>query len=143
MERFPEKYGYSLASLSESKVRELPALNLAYIGDTVYDLYIRSFLVKNNMGTVERLHRLASGAVNARAQSKAAQILSPLFTERESEIFRNGKNAKSIPPKNMSREDYSRATGLEAVIGYLYLTGDADRAAELFRIIIDHFFGGD
>ncbi len=132
-------YDISLNPLSENRLRELPVLNLAYIGDTVYDLYIRGCLVKNNMGTVEALHSLASGIVNARSQAEAAVMLKDKFTESEADVFRRGKNAKSAPTKNMSREDYSQATGLEAVIGYLYLKGDSERLEGLFRIIIEHF----
>lgn len=135
-------YDISLNPLSESRVRELPVLNLAYIGDTVYDLYIRGCLVKNNMGRVEGLHALASGIVNARSQAEAAKLLQDMFTESEADVFRRGKNAKSAPTKNMSREDYSLATGLEAVVGYLYLIGEKERLNELFRIIILHFLGG-
>lgn len=133
-------YDVSLGALRENRIRELPVLNLAYIGDTVYDLYIRSYVVKNNMGRVEQLHALSSGVVNARSQAEAANLLSDKFTEREAEIYKTGRNAKSTPPKNMSREDYSQATGLEAVIGYLYLLGSEDRLDELFGIIIHHFF---
>jgi ribonuclease-3 family protein len=135
-------YGISLGALPENRVREFPVLNLAYIGDTVFDLYIRSYLVKNNMGRVEQLHSLASGVVNARSQAKAADLLEGMFTERETDVYRAGRNAKSAPPKNMSREDYSRATGLEAVIGYLYLLGSEHRLDELFGVIVNHFFGG-
>lgn len=135
-------YDISLRPLSENRLRELPVLSLAYIGDTVCDLYIRGCLVKNNMGRVEELHALASGIVNARSQAEAAALLKDGFTESEAEVFRRGRNAKSSPTKNMSREDYSLATGLEAVIGYLYLKGDTERLGELFRIIILHFLGG-
>jgi ribonuclease-3 family protein len=134
-------YDISLKPLSENRVRELPVLNLAYIGDTVYDLYIRRCLVKNNMGRVEELHALASGIVNARSQAEVAKLLQNKFTEDEAGVFRRGRNAKSAPTKNMSREDYSLATGLEAVIGYLYLTGAGERLNELFRVIILHFIG--
>ncbi len=134
-------YEISLCALNNNRIRELPTLNLAYIGDTVYDLYIRSYLVKNNMGGVEALHRLASGIVNAKSQAQAAQLLKPLFTKREGEVFNAGKNSKSAPPKNMSREDYSQATGLEAVIGYLYLAGENVRLNEFFKIITDKFLG--
>lgn len=132
-------FDISLKPLSESRLRELPVLNLAYIGDTVFDLYIRGCLVKNNMGRVEQLHSLASGIVNARSQAEAAMLLKDGFTESEADVFRRGKNAKSAPTKNMSREDYSLATGLEAVIGYLYLKGDNERLNELFQIITEHF----
>ncbi len=130
-----------LSAIDESMIREMSPLNLAYIGDTVYDLYIRSFLVKNKKGRVTDMHKQASAVVNARAQAQAALLLSPSFSERESDIFRLGKNAKSQPPKNMSHEDYSLATGLETVIGYLYLTGQTQRLEMLFSAIIAHFLG--
>jgi ribonuclease-3 family protein len=130
------------AVVSDNKIREFGALNLAYIGDTVYDLYIRTYIVKNQMGKVQQLHKLASGVVNAKSQAVAAKLLQPQLTERESEIFRYGKNAKSKPPKNMSIEDYSLATGIEAVVGYLHLTGQTARMDELFGVIITHFFEG-
>jgi ribonuclease-3 family protein len=132
-----------LGVMGDSQIREMSTLNLAYIGDTVYDLYIRSFLVKNKKGRVTDMHKAASGVVNARAQAQAAMLLSPSFTERESDIYRLGKNAKSQPPKNMSIEDYTLATGIEAVVGYLYLTGQYGRLDTLFSAIIAHFFGED
>lgn len=127
------------AVVSDNKIREFSALNLAYIGDTVYDLHIRTYIVKNQMGKVAHLHKLASGVVNAKAQAVAAKLLQPQLSERESEIFRYGKNAKSTPPKNMSAQDYSLATGIEAVVGYLHLTGQTERMDELFGVIIAHF----
>ncbi len=136
-----DKYGVSLRSLSENKIRELSPLLLAYIGDTVFDLYVRAYLVKNKMGRITQLHSLASGVVSARSQAQAAQLLLPLLNERETEIFRLGHNAKSAPPKNASREDYTLATAIEAVIGYLYLKGDTKRTDRLFEAIISHFFG--
>ncbi len=128
------------AVVSDNKIREFGALNLAYIGDTVYDLYIRTYIVVNQMGKVQALHKLASGVVNAKSQAEAAKFLQPRLTERESEIFRYGKNAKSKPPKNMSIEDYSLATGIEAVVGYLHLTGQTARMDEFFGVIIAHFY---
>ena len=138
-----DKYGVSLLSLSDNKTRELSPLLLAYIGDTVFDLYVRAYLVKNKMGRVTDLHKLASSVVSARAQAQAARVLVPQLDERESEVFRLGKNAKSTPPKNASREDYTLATGLEAVMGYLYLIGNKQRTDQLFEMIIRYFFEGD
>lgn len=133
-------YDISLCDVSENKIREFSPLALAYIGDTVFDLYIRAYLVKNKMGKVMTLHKLASSVVNARSQATAAKLVLSHFSERENEIFRMGKNAKSTPPKNMSQLDYSLATGLEAVIGYLYCRGLTERIDTLFGIIIQHFF---
>ena len=127
--------------LDENKIRELSPVALAYVGDTIYDLYVRTHLVSRRAGRIDQLHRLASGVVNARAQAQAAQFLVRDFKERELEIFRAGRNAKSTPPKNMSREDYTLATGLEAVIGYLYLTGQEARTEALMAVVIDHFLG--
>jgi len=132
----------AMDKLEENKIRELSPVALAYIGDTVYDLHVRTFLVSRRAGRIEDMHKLATSVVNARAQAQAAKMLQPLFTERETEIFRAGCNAKSTPPKNMSREDYSLATGLEAVIGYLSLTGQDTRIEALLTDVIDHFLGG-
>jgi len=126
----------SLNAISENKIRELSPLSLAYIGDTVYDLYVRSFLVKNRMGSPQALHKQASALVNARAQALAANRVLPSLTEREAEIFRGGKNAKSTPPKNMTAADYKLANALEAVLGYLYCIKDTARLEQLMRIII-------
>ena len=141
--RQSDAYEISLCPVSENRIREFSPLTLAYIGDTVYDLYIRRYLVKNKMGRVDNLHKQATRVVNARAQAEAAKLLHGGLTERESEIFRYGKNAKSTPPKNMSIDDYTMATGLEALIGYLYLRDMQERTDELFRIIIHHFFMED
>ncbi len=131
------------SAVDDSAIREMPTLTIAYIGDTVYDLYIRGYLVKNKKGRVTDMHKKASGVVNAHAQAKAARLLSPMLSERESDFFRLGKNAKSRPPKNMSVEDYSLATGIETVVGYLYLSGQQNRLNTLFSAIIAHFFGED
>lgn len=128
------------SAISDNKIREFNALNLAYLGDTVYDLYIRSFIVKGQMGKVQVLHKLASSVVNAKSQAVAAKLILPHLNEREKQVFGYGKNAKSKPPKNMSKLDYSMATGLEAVIGYLYLRGKQERTDDIMGIIIEHFF---
>lgn len=138
-----DKYNVSLQVLSDNKIRELSPLLLAYIGDTVFDLYVRAYLVKNKMGRVTDLHKQASSVVSARAQAQAARFLETQLDTREAEIFRLGKNAKSTPPKNASREDYTLATGLEAVIGYHYLIGNKERTDQLFEAIIMYFFEGE
>ena len=94
------KYGASLRPVDDARIRELSPIALASIGVTVFDLYVRAYLVKNNMGRIDALHRYASGVVNAHSQAQAALLLRPNLTEREAEIFQLGKNAKSTPPKN-------------------------------------------
>ena len=109
-------------------------LNLAYVGDSVMDLIVRTELVSSGNEPVHVLHRKASAIVNAANQSRMAGALEPLFTEEEAAVYRRGRNAKSAThAKNASIQDYRRATGLEAVFGYLYLKGDYARLMELYR----------
>lgn len=126
-----------LNSISEVEARFKNPLVLAYIGDTVYDLYVRGALVKSSAEGINELHKKACATVNARAQAQAADKLMPLFTEEETDIYKRGRNAKSGIPKNMSPADYHAATGLEAVIGYLYLTGRSERIEEFFGVILN------
>jgi len=113
-------------------VRRMNALALAYVGDTVYDLFVRTQLACTRALPVHDLHVQASERVNAGAQARAAHALMDEFTEEERAIFRRGRNAKSrTVPKNADVGDYRAATGLEAVLGFLYLTGREDRAFEL------------
>ena len=109
-------------------------LNLAYVGDSVMDLIVRTELVSSGNEPVHVLHRKASAIVNAANQSRMAGALEPLFTEEEAAVYRRGRNAKAAThAKNASIQDYRRATGLEAVFGYLYLKGDYARLMELYR----------
>lgn len=133
MTRFKDMAG----CLDEREARMKNPLVLAYIGDTVYDLYMRAEAVREKGGSVNMLHRLVCGKVNAKAQSLAAKALEAVFTEEEADVFRRGRNAKSgTTPKNMAIGDYHRATGLEAVVGYLFLTGKLDRLDAIFHIIL-------
>ena len=127
-----------LGSISKDEARMKNPLVLAYVGDTVYDLYFRTMAAKRAGGTVNTLNREVSGRVNARAQAEAAAALE--LTEEEEYIFKRGRNAKpGTMPKNMTVSDYHKATGLEAVVGYLYLTGQTDRLNELFEKITEGF----
>lgn len=126
-----------LAPLSEMDARFKNPLVLAFLGDTIYDLYIRTHIVKHTGACINTVHRAAVKLVNARAQAQAAELLEPLFTEQEADIYRRGRNAKSGVPKNMTVTDYRRATGLEALVGYLYLTGQYERLDAFFERIIN------
>ncbi|MBQ4061692.1 MAG: ribonuclease III [Christensenellaceae bacterium] len=126
-----------LSGISDVEARFKNPLVLAYIGDTVYDLYVRSTLVKSSSLGINEIHKKACSMVNARAQARIADKLMPLFNEEETDIFKRGRNSKSGIPKNMTPADYHAATGLEAVIGYLYLTGKADRIEEFFEVILN------
>lgn len=126
-----------LAPIGEKKARMKPPLTLAYIGDTIYDLYVRTKFVKSSDAGVGALNREVSAIVNAGAQAAASDRIMDMLTESERDVFRRGRNAKvSTTPKNMSVADYHKATGLEAVIGYLYLSGERERIAEIFNAIL-------
>ena len=113
------------------------ALTLAYIGDTVYDLYIRTYLAEKHGVSVHALHLAAAKYVCAAGQAAAYRTVAPLLTEEEGDAFRRGRNAHSgTTPKNASVADYRVATGLEALFGYLYLSGDDERMSELMAHIL-------
>ena len=115
-------------------IRSYSALSLAYIGDVVYDLIIRTIVVGKGNRPVNDLHRITVKYVSATAQAKMAQALSEILTEEEKAIFQRGKNSKPhTTAKNASVSDYLKATGFEAVIGYLYLTDNMGRALELVK----------
>ena len=120
-------------TLQQAKLKN--PLALAFMGDTVWDLLIRQRLLLSQ-AQVNALHRQAIKQVNAGAQSEAAGRIEPHLTEDEGDIFRRGCNAHSRhnAPKNQDPYHYSRATGLEALFGYLYLTGQNERISELFDI---------
>ncbi len=118
--------------LSETKAAQLPPLTLAYIGDCIFDLYVRTKHVLGCSKNAGKLHSMSIRLVNAKAQSEFAHRWLERFTEHEREIFMRGRNAKSpSAPKNMSVADYKYATAIEAVIGYLYLSGQAERVNEI------------
>ena len=126
-----------LECMDEKQAKRKNPLVLAYVGDTVFDLYIRTNLVKHSDEHVNQLNQKACKAVNARAQAQAIEILQEALTEEELEVFRRGRNAKSgTVPKNMDVQDYRKATGLEALFGYLFLSGKYQRLEELFRMIL-------
>ncbi len=113
-------------------------LTLAYLGDGVYELYIRSHLVSMGNKSSNKLHRLAMQYVSAESQSKFMEVLEPLLTPEEEAIYKRGRNAKSSTvPKHASLIDYKRATGLETLFGYLYLCGNEKRINELITLLLN------
>lgn len=122
-----------LKHMEKKQVELRNPLILAYIGDTIYDLYMRTGTVKQYDRNVHDIHTCVCGRVNAHAQALATQRLLPMLTAEELRIFKRGRNAKTATqPKNMDVADYRKATGLEALIGYLFLIGDYSRLEELF-----------
>lgn len=115
-------------------------LALAYIGDGIYDLVIRSIVVGKGNTKASRLHQTTSHLVKAHAQATMMETLTPMLTEDETEIYRRGRNAKSpTMAKNATMSDYRRATGFEALMGYLYLTDQFERILELAKEAIRHY----
>lgn len=110
------------------------ALGLAYIGDDVYDLIIRTIVLELGNGRVKNFHRITSSVVKAESQAKLAEEILELLTKEELAVYHRGRNAKSATSaKNASIIDYRVATGLEALVGYLYLCHDMERLLYLVR----------
>ena len=124
---------YEIMTPAEAKA--LGGLTLAFFGDSVYEVYVREQIVKLGTMPVDKLHKKAVQYVNAGFQSYAYDI-AELLTEEETEIFKRGRNATgNNVPRSSNPKDYRRATGMEALFGYLYLTGQNDRIKELFEKI--------
>lgn len=122
-------------NLPKRDIRSYSPLTLAYIGDAVYDLLIRTEVVSNGNCQVNKYHRQVSQIVKAEAQAELMHKLLDELTEEERDIYHRGRNANSYTKaKNASMGDYHRATGFEALIGYLYLTEQYARITELIQI---------
>lgn len=120
----------------KADVASLSPLTLAFIGDTVFDLLVRSELVCEANRPVNALHKAASQKVCAAAQAKGIKKILPLLTEREEAVFKRGRNSHTGGiPKNASSADYHYATGLESLFGWLYLTEQNERITQLYGII--------
>ena len=103
-------------------------LSLAYIGDAVYELYVRTHIMKDENLPVNKLHKTATGYVKAKAQSDIVHHLESMLTENELAVYKRGRNAHShTSAKNADIADYRHATGFEALIGYLYLSKNDER----------------
>ena len=114
----------------------LSPLNLAFVGDAVFDLLAREYYVAQANRPVGTLHSLCAGKVCAGSQAKAAAAIAEHLTQEEKDILRRGRNAHtSHTPKNSSGEDYHLATGFECLIGFLYLSGRNERIAEIFDAV--------
>lgn len=124
--------GITDRQLDAAQVRMMNPLVLAYIGDTVYDLFVRTFLVHAWDVSVHQLHLKSISFVNAGSQSETVHEIEALLTEDEKYIVRRGRNAKSgTIPKNADVTEYRWATGFESLLGYLYLTGQEERLCEI------------
>ena len=120
--------------IDEMTVRNMSPVSLAFVGDAVYSLYIRTFYTKNSTAKAGELHKLASQMVKAEAQSNTMAQIEEFLTEDEIYIFKRGRNAKTTnSAKNATLIQYKRATGFETLIGYLFLIGNLTRLEELLN----------
>lgn len=117
-----------------------PPLVLAYIGDAVYELYVRSRIIcEHSTMPPHKLHIESTKHVKAHAQSNSIKVIEPLLNEEELAVYKRGRNSKSATvPKNADVSDYRRSTGLEALFGYLHIKGDIKRLSELMKIAYEN-----
>ena len=118
--------------MPKERARGMNAVVLAFVGDAVWSLYVRESLVFEADYKTGMLQKLAAARVSAHGQAKLFEKIESVLTEEERDIFRRGRNAKKpTKSKNATVGEYNISTGVEAVIGYLYLVGEYDRIAEL------------
>ncbi len=131
-------YMEELFQMEKVDIAMYSPLTLAYIGDSIYDLIIKSLIINQGNKQVNKLHKETSGLVQAATQSLMMRTLQDLLSDEERAVYKRGRNAKSISPaKNQSITDYRRATGFEALLGYLYLKKEWKRMLDLVKIGLD------
>ena len=124
--------------MDDKTINSIPTLNLAFIGDGVYDLLVREYLVTHSSAHVGELNKLKVEMVNCRSQAEFMRLLSEHLTDEEADVYKRGRNTKvNSPSKHSTISDYHAATGMEALFGWLYLKGRTERINELFTLIIN------
>ncbi len=132
-------YIKEVLEMKEVEPKAIHLLPWLISGDSIYDLIIKTKVISEGNKQVKKLHQETSSMVQASAQSEMMRALQPLLTEEEHAVYRRGRNAKSVSPaKNQSLTDYRRATGFEALMGWLYLKREWKRMADLIKIGLDH-----
>lgn len=133
-----QEYMRELFQMREVDVREYSPLALAYIGDAVYDLIIRSLVLNEGNRQVQKMHKRTSLMVQASAQARMITAINDRLSEEEHAVYKRGRNAKSMSSaRNQSVSDYHKATGFEALIGYLYLKKEWKRMLKLIKAGLD------
>ncbi len=123
--------------MSSDDIKKISSLGLAHVGDAVYELLVRTSMLESGLAKNSDLHRLTVSYVSAPAQARAADTIMPLLSEEEVGVFKRGRNAHvHAVPKNATPGQYGKATGLEALFGWLWLKGRKDRISQLFDIIM-------
>ena len=128
-----ERLEFLIQELTDDQLRSISSIGLAHMGDAVFEILVRGWLCAHGKATGKGLHQATIALVRAESQAEKAQRILPLLTEEEAAVFRRGRNAQvhSIPA-HASRAQYGEATALEALLGWLYLSGRKDRANALF-----------
>lgn len=133
-----ENYMREIFQMQEVDVQTYSPLTLAYIGDCIYDLIIKNLVINRGNKQVQKLHKETSALVQAQTQSKMMRTMQEHLTDEEHAVYRRGRNSKTVTPaKNQTITDYRRATGFEALLGYLYLQKDYKRLLDLVKIGLD------
>ena len=133
-----DSYMQEVFQMKEVDVHSYSPLTLAYIGDSIYDLIIKSLVINQGNRQVNKLHKETSMYVQGSPQSLMMRAMQEELTEEEHAVYKRGRNAKSVSPaKNQSITDYRRATGFEALLGYLYLKKEWKRMLDLVKIGLD------
>lgn len=129
---------YLHIQLPPDQIRGISSIGLAHMGDAVYELLVRTWLCAHGKATGKGLHRATVALVCAPKQAELAQRILPLLTEEEQAVLRRGRNANvhSIPA-HASRAQYQQATALEALLGWLHLSGRHDRVEQLFAVMME------
>ncbi|MBQ2642693.1 MAG: ribonuclease III [Eubacterium sp.] len=124
--------------LEDIDVADYSPLTLAYIGDAVFEVVVRTVIVDEANRSVSKIHKAASDIVNAKSQAKMMFNIMDSLTDEESKVYKRGRNAKAVTKaKNASMADYRVATGFEALIGWLYLNNKTKRMLELIKLGLD------
>ncbi|SHG91981.1 ribonuclease-3 family protein [Thermosyntropha lipolytica DSM 11003] len=124
-------------NIDENLLREYSPVVLAYIGDAVFELMVRTHVVAEGNRRVKDIHHATVERVKAESQARVIRKIWPELTEEEKDIVMRGRNAKTTPPKNADPGDYKMSTGFEALLGYLYLKGAEERLYYLVQRALD------
>lgn len=116
--------------------KQLNPIVLAYIGDAIFEVAIRQYLISQPNHRPNHLHREATGYVSAKAQARALSLLMPILTDEEADVVRQGRNTKSSVPKSANVSEYRQATALESLFGYLYLNENVERMRQFVTMIV-------
>ena len=120
------------------ELNTLSPLTLAFLGDSVYEMFVRTKILSGGNRPANELHKIAVGYVKAKAQSDAAHKILDMLTEEELSVYKRGRNTNiHTVPKNADMADYRHATALETLIGYLYLKGDEERLLQVLNVAFD------